>query len=129
MNKGEKQPFRKRNKCRLVLDSRAFVNIFYNGDLIEDIQFLVYPTQVMTCRCIPIKYNKVGRLSSLLRQLPIPVEDYYYYENAMANLLSLGKITKKFRAVFDLGIDNVFTYSMMMVPTLFSLKSGIIYIA
>ena len=63
-NNGGKQSHRERNKCRFVLDSGASTNVFYNGNLIENIQFLDDPTIVTTGGCIPLKYSKVRKLNS-----------------------------------------------------------------
>ena len=53
-------------------------------------------------------YNQVGKLASLLRHLPLPAEDYYYHKNAVAILVSLGRICEEFRVVFDLGVHDEF---------------------
>ena len=83
------------------MDSGASVNVFYNKDLIEDIQYTENPKEVTTGCCTKMFYEQMGKLASILRHLPLPAEDYYYHKNVVANLLSLGQICKEFRVVFD----------------------------
>ena len=51
---------------------------------------------------------KWGHFSSLLRHLPLPIDEYYFHTNAVANLASLGRISEEFRTVFDSGVHNTF---------------------
>ena len=53
-------------------------------------------------------YNQVGKLAPLLRHLPLPAEHYYYHKNAVATLVSLGRICEEFRVVFDSGVHDAF---------------------
>ena len=53
-------------------------------------------------------YNRVGKLASLFRHLPLPAEHYYYHKNAVVSLVSLGRICEEFREVFDSGIHDAF---------------------
>ena len=53
-------------------------------------------------------YNQVGKLAALLGHLPLPAEHYYYHENTVANIVSLGKIYKEFRFVFDSDVHDAF---------------------
>lgn len=99
---------RHRNQCRIILDSRASVNVFYNKNLIEDIWYIANSKEVTTGGYTKIFYDQVGKLASLLMHLLLPAEDYYYHENTVANLMSLRKICKEFRVVFDLGVHDAF---------------------
>ena len=90
------------------MDSGTSVNVFYNKDLIEDIQYVADPKEVTNGEYTKIFYNQVGKLVSLLRHLPLPAEDYYYHKNVFANLVSIGRICKGFRVVFDSGVHDVF---------------------
>ena len=90
------------------MNSGASLNIFCNGNLIKDIQFLDHSTSVATGGSKLVSYNKIGKLSLLLWKFSLPMEDYYYHENMVVNLQSLGKITKEFRALFDSAIDDKF---------------------
>ena len=53
-------------------------------------------------------YDQVGKLAPLFGRLPLPAEHYYYHENAVANLVSLGKICEEFRVVFDFDVHDTF---------------------
>ena len=77
-------------------------------DLIEDIQYTANPKEVTTGGCMKLFYEQMGNLKSILRHLPLPAENYYYHENAVANLLSLGRVCKQFRALFDSDIHDAF---------------------
>ena len=107
-NNGRMRSNRGHNRCKIVLDSGAFINIFYNRYLIEYIQFLDNPHEVTTRGCIKMKYNQVGSLYSLLRHLLLPMDEYYFHASAVANVVSLGRISKEFKTVFDSGIHNTF---------------------
>ena len=39
---------------------------------------------------------------------PLPMDEYYFHNNTVTNLASLGIISKEFRTLFDSGIDNAF---------------------
>ena len=97
-----------RNKYRVILDSAASVNVFYNKDLIEDIQYTANPKEVTTGGCTKLFYEQMGNLNSILRHLPLPAENYYYHENAVANLLSLGRVCKQFRVLFNSDVHDAF---------------------
>ena len=47
-------------------------------------------------------------MASILKHLPLPAENYYYHKNAVANLVSLGRICKEFRVMFDSGVHDTF---------------------
>ena len=97
-----------RNKYRVILDSAASVNVFYNKDLIEDIWYTANPKEVTTGGYAKLFYEQMGKLTSILKHLPLPAENYYYHKNAVVNLISLGKVYKEFRVVFDLDIHDAF---------------------
>ena len=40
MNVVKMNPVRHQNQCRVILDSGASVNVFYNKDLIEEIKYV-----------------------------------------------------------------------------------------
>ena len=107
MNNGRIQSAREHNKCRIILESSASINIFYNRNLIENIQYIKNPYEVTTGGYIKMKYNQLGSLSTLLRNFLLPIDEYYYHNNIVANLASIGRIRKELRTVFDSGIDNV----------------------
>ena len=58
--------------------------------------------------CAKMVYDQVGKLASILRHLPLAAEDYYYHENTVANLVSLGQICKEFRVIFNSGVHDAF---------------------
>ena len=48
----------------------------------------------------------MGSLSDVFKHLPLPQDGYYYDEEAVANLLSLGQITKEFQVYMNTAIDD-----------------------
>ena len=96
------------NKYRVILDSEASVNVFYNKDLIEDIWYTANPKKVTTVSCAKLFYKQMGKLTSMLKHLALPAENYYYHKNAVANLISLGQVCKDFRVVFDSDVHDAF---------------------
>ena len=54
------------NKYKVILDSAASVNVFYNKDLIEDIQYTANPKEVTTGGCMKLFYEQMGNLKSIL---------------------------------------------------------------
>ena len=90
------------------MHSAVSVNVFYNKDLIEDIQYTANPKEVTTGDCTKLFYKQMGKLNSILKHLPLPAENYYYHKNAVANLISLGQVCKEFRVVFDSDIHDAF---------------------
>ena len=108
MNNEKIQSAKERNKCRIILDSVASINIFYNKNIIENVQYIDNPHEVTTGVCMKMEYNQVGMLTSLLRHLPLLIDGYYYHDDVVANLVSIGKIYEEFRIVFDSGIHDAF---------------------
>ena len=49
---------------------------------------------------------EVGSLNKVLEHLPLPKHGYYYDENVVANLLSLGRIADEFRVSMDTDIED-----------------------
>ena len=92
----------------VILDRAASVNVIYNKDLIEDIRYTENPIEVTTGGCTKLFYEQMGKLNYILKPLPLPAENYYYHENAVANLLSLGQVCKQFRVLFDSDVHNAF---------------------
>ena len=96
------------NKYKVILDSAAYVDVFYNKDLIEDIRYTTNPKEVTTGGCTKLFYEQMDKLTSILKHLQLPADNYYYHEDAVANLISLGQVCKEFRVLFDSGVNNAF---------------------
>ena len=97
------------NKYKVILDSAASVSVFYNNkDLIKDIQYTINPKEVTTRGCAKLFYKQMGKLTSILRHIPLPADNYYHHEDAVANLISLGQVCKEFRVLFDSDVQNMF---------------------
>ena len=50
--------------------------------------------------------TQLASLSKALCHLPLPKQGYYYNQNVIANLLSLGKIADEFTVVMNTAIDD-----------------------
>jgi hypothetical protein len=64
----------------------------------------------MTIHCggAIVSNNQVGELCNELRNLPLPIKDYFFHPDGVANLLSLARVSKEHRVFFDSAIDDAF---------------------
>ena len=53
-----------------------------------------------------IQMKHVGKLCKGLQHLPLPIDEYYYDEFAIANLLSFSKIADEFHIICNTGVDD-----------------------
>ena len=60
----------------------------------------------VACGGVDLQVRKIGSLKKTLEYLPLPKNGYSYDKNMLADLLSLRKITSKFRVVMDANINN-----------------------
>ena len=54
----------------------------------------------------PIYLSQIRSLHKALRYLPLPVSDYHYSENAIANLLLFAKIDDDYYIICNTKVDN-----------------------
>ena len=90
------------------MDSGANICLFDNKLLLERLtNSLFNRKKVHGVHKDKYCYQK-GILSSKLRSLPLPKDNYYYDPDLMANLLLLALISKPNRVYMDTAIDNTF---------------------
>ena len=53
-----------------------------------------------------LELHHIGTLSKAFEHLPLPKKGYYYDQNAMANLLSLGQLADEFAVKMNAAIDD-----------------------
>ena len=120
---------REHNKCRIILDSGASINIFYNKNLIENVQYIDNPHEVTTGGCMTMEYDQVGMLTSLLHCI------IYHYQLRITTITTmwwqilylLEKSARSLGLYLILEFIMHFMCSMMMTHILLSTKQGKIF--
>ena len=92
-------------KNRLYIDSGASVHIIFNREFIDDLRTLTQPLEI-SAGGKSIQMKHVGKLCKGLQHLPLPIDEYYYDEFAIANLLSFSKIADEFHIICNTGVDD-----------------------
>ena len=55
----------------------------------------------------PIHLSPIGSLHKALRHLPLPVNDYHYVKNAIANQLSFVRLVDEYFIICNTRVDDV----------------------
>ena len=106
--KPEKQPEYSQSryhKNAYYIDLGASHHIVFNGDHLDNIQELDDPLQ-LAYGGNDINMTQLGSLSKALSHLLLPKQGYYYNQNVVTNLISLGKIADAFTVVMNTAIDD-----------------------
>ncbi len=83
----------------LLLDNQSTVDVFSNGDLLQDIHEV---DQTLTIRC-----NAGAKTTNWQGRLP-GYGWVWYYPHGIANILSLSRVKERYRVTFDSAMDNCF---------------------
>ena len=90
----------------LVLDSGANIHIFNNPSFLSGI--ITCLGQYINTTGSRTLCNKMGRLASNLKSLPLPTTGFYYQPNGIANIISLSLLSDTHCIVMDTDIENAF---------------------
>ena len=71
----------------LYINSRVSIHILFNQELLGGLIQLDWVIKIQADGN-PIHLSQIGSLHKALRHLPLPVNDYQYNKNAIANQLS-----------------------------------------
>ena len=93
------------HKDKYYIDSGASNSILFNREVQGEIEKLENSKKV-ACGGNDINVHKLGPLKKALDYLLLPKNRYYYDENVVANLLSLGRIANEFKVVMDTDIED-----------------------
>ena len=91
----------------------ASSHIVFNCNYLDNITTLDKP-KLITCGRANMDIPEMGSLNKVLEHLPLPKHGYYYDENIVANLLSLGIIANKFCVLMDIDTkDSIYAHGRM----------------
>ena len=89
----------------ILMDSGASIPLIFNRDLLDNILPLKYFKKINSGGG-NFKSKLGGSLTKALHHLPLPKKGYFYNPDAVANLLSMAKVSNKYHITMDTNIDN-----------------------
>ena len=95
-----------KHKDAYYLDSGVSIHILFNRETLGDIEPLEEAKLIATESAGGLELSQIGSLSRAFEHLRLPKKGYYYDQNAMVNLLSLGQIAKEFTVKMNTAIDD-----------------------
>ena len=87
----------------LLIDSGAYNSVIFNRLLLGPLRKI---SKIFSTGGDSIQFTQKGQLHKIFHHLPLPKDGYIYDERAVANLLSLGHITKEFTVIMNTKIDD-----------------------
>ena len=91
------------HKDLLLIDSGASNSVIFNRLFLGPLQKI---SKHFSRGGNSVHFTQMGQLHKIFDHLPLPKGGYYYNEGAVANLLSLGHITKEFTVIMNTKIDD-----------------------
>ena len=92
-------------KNRLFIDSSASLHIIFNRELLGGVIKIDRAIKIRAGGKL-IHLSQINSLHKALRHLPLPVNEYHYSENAIANLLSFAKIADDHYIICNTKVDD-----------------------
>ena len=81
-----------KHKNAYYLDSGTSIHILFDQETLQDIDPLEEAKLIATGSVGVLELHHIGSLLKAFEHLPLPKKGYYYNQNAMENLLSLGQL-------------------------------------
>ena len=89
----------------ILLDSAASIPLIFNDNFLDKISQLKRSKLInLGGGQFPAKHH--GSLTEALQHLPLPKEGYFFHPDAVANILSMAKVSDHHRITTDTDIDN-----------------------
>ena len=92
-------------KNRLYINGGASVHILFNWELLGDLIQLNWIINIQTADK-PRHLTQIRSLNKALRHQPLPVNDYHYSDNEIANLLLFSKLAGEYYIIYNTRVND-----------------------